>query len=86
MMEDFGDDAGLAIAVDDSGYVYVTGNSHGTQTRRDLVVFKILQIRSKSMDTKSLQIRLIITSDQGFAIKLDEMNNIIIGGIGVYKI
>jgi len=80
----FGDDAGLAIAVDDSGYVYVTGNSHGTQTRRDLVVLKysksgVNQWTRRVADTVNNNFR------SGFAIKLDEMNNIIIGGIGVYK-
>ena len=33
-------DVGLALTVDNNGNVYVTGNSYGNQTRRDLVVIK----------------------------------------------
>ncbi|MBK8553319.1 MAG: SBBP repeat-containing protein [Ignavibacteria bacterium] len=42
----FSGNTGLAITADDTGNVYVTGNSHGTLTRQDLVVLKILSKRN----------------------------------------
>ncbi len=80
----YGDDVGLAITSDDSGYVYVTGNSYGTQTRQDLVVLKysktgVNQWTRRIADTVNNDFR------SGFDIKLDSKNYILIGGIGAFK-
>lgn len=80
----FSGGAGLAIIADDSGYVYVTGNSYGALTRQDLFVIKysktgVNQWTRRVADTINNGFR------SGFAIELDDMNNIIVGGIGVFK-
>ena len=80
----FGDDAGLAIITDESGNVYVTGNSHGNQTRRDLVVIKYSPAGA-NLWTR----RIADTVNNGYMsgrdIQMDEFSNVIVGGSGIHK-
>ena len=79
-----GYDAGLALTVDDFGNVYVTGNSYGNQTRQDLVVIKYSPAGT-NLWTRRIADTVNNNYMSGFDIKLDEFNNVIAGGIGVYK-
>ncbi len=80
----FGDDAGLAICLDDSGYVYVTGNSHGNQTRQDLV---ILKYSPSGVNKWTRRFADIINSSfhAGFDIAVDKFYNVYVGGSGAFK-
>ena len=77
-------DVGLAITVDDNDNAYVTGNSYGNQTRRDLVVIKYSSA-GVNLWTK----RIADTVNNGYMsgrdIQMDEFNNVIVGGSGIYK-
>ena len=80
----FSGDAGIAITSDDSGYVYVTGNSYGGPTRQDLVVLKY----SPTGVTKWVQ-RIADTVNNnfmsGFDIEVDNYNEVYVGGSGMTK-
>jgi len=80
----FSGNAGIALTTDDSGYVYVTGNSHGNQTRQDLVVLKY----SPTGVTKWVQ-RIADTVNNnfmtGFDIEVDKLYNVYVGGSGLIK-
>ena len=75
----FGDDSGEAISVDDSGFVYVTGNSYGTQTRKDLVVLKY------SSAGISKWVRREVISRYGSDIAVDKFYNVFVAGDGLFK-
>ncbi len=82
--QNLGYDVGLALTVDDFGNVYVTGNSYGNQTRQDLVVLKYSPAGA-NLWTR----RIADTVNNGYMsgrdIHLDEFNNVIVGGTGLYK-
>ena len=80
----FGDDVGLALTVDNSSNVYVTGNSYGNQTRRDLVVLKYSPVGT-NLWTKRIADTVTNGTMSGSDIVLDIYHNVIVGGDGIYK-
>ena len=82
--QNFGYDVGLALTVDNNGNVYVTGNSYGNQTRRDLVVIKYSPVGT-NLWTKRIADTVTNGTMSGSDIVLDIYHNVIVGGDGIYK-
>ena len=80
----FGDDVGLALTVDNNGNVYVTGNSYGNQTRRDLVVLKYSPAGA-NLWTKRIADTVNNDYMSGSDIAIDVLNNVVVGGTGFYN-
>lgn len=80
----YGDNAGLAVTTDDSGNVYVTGNSAGGLTRRDLIVLKY---SSAGASIWTARIADTVNNNflTGFDIKVDNFYNVYVGGSGMTK-
>ena len=82
--QNLGYDVGLALTVDNNGNVYVTGNSYGNQTRRDLVVLKYSPAGA-NLWTKRIADTVNNDYMSGSDIAIDVLNNVVVGGTGFYN-